>query len=830
MQNIPDSELAKMREINSYTHDNDKRPNNPRAALAAHDDSSDKLHTYKFDVHDSPTLEWAGKAENLSFDVPTSSIHIHETIIPQKIINRFQKVPQQLSLFADADPMQRILDQINAIESYQHLDDWKNRLIAGDSLVVMNSLLQKESMSGKVQTVYIDPPYGIKYGSNFQPFVNKRDVKDKSDDDLSAEPETIKAFRDTWELGIHSYLRYLRDRLLLVRELLTDSGSVFIQISDENVHHVRELCDEIFGPDNFVTMIKFKKTGSMSLSNIIGSTTDYLVWYAKDKLQVKYHQLYIERRAGEASLDMYNYLELDDGSVIRVSHEQLADKNFINSHRIFQYTSLMSGSQVDISKQTIEFEGEKYTPRQGKNWKTSVEGMKRLIAAGRIAKNGNFIRYKRYLDDFALMELGDLWDDTGGATNMKYVVQTSTKVIQRCLLMTTDPNDLVLDITCGSGTTAYVAEQWGRRWITCDTSRVAIAIARQRLLTATYDYYELADDNKGISAGFKYKTVPHVTLKSIANNEKPDEEILYDQPVINRKKIRVTGPFNVEALPAPVVFSPDEAANIESTPNEAAKFSDWCEQLKAVGIRGTKGEKMNFSSVEIFPGSKWINAEAYTTDGKHAFITFANESSLMDSRRVQETFYEANKFKYDIMIFAAFQFDPAAVDMIEDLTKLYKRELLRVNINTDLMTQDLRKKLHTDSLFWFVGQPDISLEHVEGNNYRVKVLGFDYYNVSAGQVESGNTNKIAMWLLDTNYNGIEFNPTQIFFPLEDKSGGWEKLAKTLKAEINTDLIENFSGTESLEFTAEPDTKIAVKIIDDRGIESVKVLTVGEESH
>lgn len=314
--------------------------------------------------------------------------------------------------------------------------------------------------------------------------------------------------------------------------------------------------------------------------------------------------------------------------------------------------------------------------------------MKRLITAGRIAKTGETLRYKRYLDDFSLIQMSDIWQGVQIGVGLKYIVQTSPTVISRCMLMTTDPNDLVLDITCGSGTTAYVAEQWGRRWITCDTSRVAIAIARQRLLTATYDYYKLADENRGISGGFIYKTVPHVTLKSIANNEKPDEETLYDQPVIDRKKIRVTGAFNVEALPAPVVFSPDEA--IASDPNEAEKHSDWSEQMKATGITGTNGQKMNFTSIEIFSGTQWINAEAYTDEEqpRHAFISFANEYSLMDTRRVYGTYKEALKFPHDIIIFAAFQFDPAATEMIDELRKRNnKTELLTVNMNTDLMTQ-----------------------------------------------------------------------------------------------------------------------------------------------
>ncbi len=530
-------------DLDTYTHP-DSRPNNPRAGLAHYDSTPDTPRTYSFDPHMSPSLEWAGKSEGSDFSVPTPSIHRHEVIRPHVIINSALRQEQQLSLFADASPYERLQERIKAIEAYQHSENWTNRLIAGDSLLVMNSLIQKEAMSGTVQTAYIDPPYGIKYGSNFQPFVNRRDVKDRNDDDLTQEPEMIKAFRDTWELGIHSYLTYLRNRLLLVREMLKDSGSVFVQISDENVHYVRCICDEIFGKENFITSIKFKKTGSIS-ANFLGSTTDYIVWYVKDREQAKYHQLYIERKAGEPSLDMYNYVNCD-GGVRRLTAEELHNPTLLSGLRNFQYTTLFSDGAMSNTTEPIEFEGEKFYPPKGKHWKTTREGMNNLMKAGRIEKSGKGLRYKRYLDDFPLMELGDIWEDTGGATDMKYVVQTSTKVIQRCILMTSDPGDLVLDITCGSGTTPYVAEQWGRRWIACDTSRVAVTIARQRLMTAAYDYYRLADDKKGISAGFVYKTVPHITLKSIANNEPPAREILYDAPEADAKRIRITGPFSVE--------------------------------------------------------------------------------------------------------------------------------------------------------------------------------------------------------------------------------------------------------------------------------------------
>ena len=817
---------SKKHDISPIVHP-DTRPNIPPAGLPEADLTPDSLTTYVIDPHDSPTLMWAGKPGASTFTVPATSIHKHEEIIPHRIISPALIEARQCFLFHDASPEEILMQRLRAVQAYSHNDTWRNRMIAGDSLIIMNSLLQKEHMAGQVQTVYVDPPYGIKYGSNFQPFVGKRDVKDKSDDDLTAEPEMIRAFRDTWELGVHSYLTYLRSRLYLVRELLSDSGSVFVQISDENVHHVREICDEIFGPENFVTMIKFKKTGSMSLSSLIGSTTDYLVWYAKDKGRVKYRQLYVERRAGEASLDMYNYVELEDGTMRRATPEELRDKTFLSEHRIVQYTSLFSGSQVSNYTQVVEFNGEKFIPPVGKNWKTSLEGMKRLIEAGRVDKSGNGLRYKRYLDDFPLMELSDFWDDTGGATNMRYVVQTSEKVISRCILMTTDPGDLVLDITCGSGTTAYCAEKWGRRWITCDTSRVAIAIARQRLMTATFDSYKLADPEKGISSGFVYKSVPHVTLKSIANNEPPAREILYDQPEVDAGKVRVSGPFTIESLPAPSVMSLEEAAALD--PDEKDRQDGFMSQLMATGIRGRNGERVRFSRHEKITGTRWIHSEAWTDEAepRRVLVCFADSSTLMDSRRVSLTVDEATKQKPapSMVVFCAFQFSPEAQMYINSLN-WPGVSLLQVEMNDDLMTEDLKRKVNTDESFWLVGQPDVELlRDKKPGEYRVRVLGYDYFSVSKDELVSGDADRIAMWGVDPNYDGMTFAPSQIFFPMEGKSGGWSKLTKTLKAEIDPEIIGQYSGTVSLPFKADEGKKIAVKIIDDRGIESMRILEV-----
>ena len=814
----------KKHNIDTTIHPDSQRPNNPPAGLPEADAQPDSLVTYTIDSHDSPSLQWSGKPQASTFTVPATSIHKHETIIPHRIISPALIESRQCFLFHDASPEEILEEKLRAVQAYSHNDTWQNRMIAGDSLIIMNSLLRKESMAGQVQTAYIDPPYGIKYGSNFQPFVGKRDVKDRSDDDLTAEPEMIRAFRDTWELGVHSYLTYLRSRLFLVRELLSETGSVFVQISDENVHHVREICDEIFGPENFVTMIKFQKAGSRS-ANMIASRTDYLVWYVKDMGQVKYHQLFIERKPGTAAFDMYNYVELEDGTTRKVTPEEMRDKTFLSEHRIVQYTPLYSDGTRSNSTDFVEFNGEKFLPPAGKHWKISVDGIMKLIEAGRVEKSGKTLRYKRYMGDLPLTQLDDYWEDTGGTPDMRYVVQTSEKVISRCILMTSDPGDLVLDITCGSGTTAYCAEKWGRRWITCDTSRVAIAIARQRLMTATFDSYKLADPQKGISSGFVYKSVPHITLKSIANNEPPAREILYDQPEIDAGKVRVSGPFTVESLPAPSVMSLEEAAALD--PDEKDRQDGFMSQLMATGIRGKGGERIRFSRHEKISGTRWLHSEAWTDEAepRRVLVCFADSNTLMDGRRISFALDEAREQveKPSMLIFCAFQFSPEAQDFIE--TRNWPGiSFLQVKMNDDLMTEDLKRKVNTDESFWLVGQPDVELvRDKKPGEYRVRVLGYDYFSVSRNELVSGDSDKIAMWGVDPNYDGMTFAPSQIFFPMEGKSGGWSKLTKTLKAEIDPAIIGQYSGTESLPFKAEEGKKIAVKIIDDRGIESMRIL-------
>ena len=847
--------------IEQYEHKDKQRLNNPPVGLvdANTDNGGLKKKKYTYDPHLDPQLQWAGKAEHTSFDVPTVSLHVHERIDPRKIIESVRKEKEadsQPSLFeSDKKPLRE------AIEFYKHKENWSNRLVAGDSLLVMNSLLEKEGMGGKVQMVYFDPPYGIKYGSNFQPFVNKRDVKDGKDEDLTAEPEMIKAFRDTWELGIHSYLTYLRDRLLLARELLHENGSLFVQISDENVHLVREIMSEAFGEENFISEIIFTKTRSLVSSDFLTTINDFVLWYGKDKEAVKskMRKLYELRTSDELA----SHYEDENGNI----YSKGEAKDIIALHPEIRIRAFKSDDLIRKSNPVfkVEFEGKQY---EG-GYRTSPEGMKRLIERNRIFATSNSLRYKFFLDDFPASPLNSLWTDTIGARNPIYVVQTNDKIVQRCLLMTTDPGDLVLDITCGSGTTAFVAENWGRRWITCDTSRVAITLAKQRLMTAVFDYYELAHPNEGVGSGFKYKTVPHITLKSIANNEPPGQETLYDQPFMDSKRLRVTGPFTVEAVPAPVARSFEEITphpalppqgGKELTPSpfvgegcgegadssvarsgETQRQNDWKDELLRAGVRAKGGKLIEFTRVETARGFRYVQAEAETKEDKpkKVYVVFGPEHAPLEQRMVELAWEEVKPYKPDILLFCALQFDEEAAKDIDEMNpEITKTVFLKAQMNADLLTDDLKKKRSSNESFWLIGQPDVALRPViasgakqskkdssakphNDKQYVVEVLGFDYYNPKTGTVESGGKGDIAMWMLDTDYDGRSLFPSQVFFPMAGAKEGWATLAKNLKAEIDEEKIVAFGGTVSLPF--KPGKAVAVKIIDARGIESLKII-------
>jgi adenine-specific DNA-methyltransferase len=833
--------VPKKRPIEQYDHKSKTRVNNPPVGLVTPqtDPPITSRKIYEYDPHLDPQLVWAGKKEHTSFEVPTVSLHVHERIDPRTIIEAVRKrngvplKPAQGYLFETREENPPLRE---AIDFYRHPHGWTNRLIAGDSLLVMNSLLEKEGMAGQVQMVYIDPPYGIRYGSNFQPFVNNRDVKDGKDEDLTQEPEMVRAFRDTWELNLHSYLTYLRDRLLLSRELLSQSGSIFVQIGDENVHHVREVMDEIFGPKNFVAQINFKSMQALGQSGL-AKVYDYLIWYSRDAEVMKFRPLFISKNIEEHR----EYRFIDDTSS-GTGHRKLNEEEFdslTDYSKLFRRSALTSSGYTPSCTFAFELDGVECRPFGRKSWRTNREGIDVLKEKNRLFLLAGNPYFKLYYRDFGFMPMENSWTEQAAAESRIYVVQTGPKFIQRCMLMTTDPGDLVFDPTCGSGTTAFVAEQWGRRWITCDTSRVATTLAKQRLMGATFDYYKLAHDDEGVGSGFDYKKVPHVTLKSLANNEPPGEETLYDQPLADNSRARISGPFTVEAVPAPNVKSiddldtppqPADASIARSGPT--LRQSDWRDELLKTGIRGKGGQMVNFSRVEPLGGTRWLHADAETRGAKpeRVVISFGPDYAPLETRQVESAWEEARTLhpKPEILVFAAFQFDSEAAKDIDELTKEKTgMTFLTAQMNADLLTDDLKKKRSNNQSFWLVGRPDVELRQIKSGDdkgkYQAEVRGFDYFNTRTGAIESGDTSKIAMWLLDIDYDGRSVYPRQVFFPLADEDEGWAKLARNLKAEIDPDLIESYRGTTSLPFALGEHKRVAVKVIDDRGIESLKVL-------
>ncbi len=539
--------------VETITHGQSKRKNIPSAehqSVLRPNHAEPRPVKYPRNTDLDPQLIWRGKDDQDWSDlvVHAPPLYIQEKVHPKVLIDdllrQTKEAPAegpgaQTNLFADFNG---IPEGVDRTEFYQHDQNWSNRMILGDSLQVMASLAEREGLRGKVQCIYLDPPYGIKFNSNFQWSTTSRAVKDGKADHITREPEQVKAFRDTWRDGIHSYLTYLRDRLTVARDLLTESGSIFVQIGDENVHRVRALMDEVFGHENFLGLIVVKKT-SAPTDKFIPTISDFIIWYAKSKLNTKYRQLNLSKEVGDVGGSQYVWFEDNFGFERKLSKRERSAPNTIPSTgRIFAASDASSSHEYSLGKIPVEFRGVSYTSRN-RYWSTSPEGMDRARKSGRLIVSGKTLFYKRYLADFPVMSLTNVWTDTSSSFGERfYVVQTNTKVIQRCLLIASDPGDLVLDPTCGSGTTAYVAEQWGRRWITIDTSRVALALARARVMGARYPYYLLSDSRAGqlkeaeivnkaptaaptyndIRQGFVYERVPHIRLKSIANNAEID--------------------------------------------------------------------------------------------------------------------------------------------------------------------------------------------------------------------------------------------------------------------------------------------------------------------
>ena len=789
-----------------------------------------------------PFLNWAGKAERHEIKVPTVPLFVHERHSTKAILDgiRHRKAKGiSLDLFGDSE-----MEIGDRLEAYEHKGPWQNRMILGDSLQVMNSLLEYEGLGGQVQMIYFDPPYGVKFGSNFQPFVRKRDVKDGADTDITREPEMVKAYRDTWELGLHSYLTYLRDRMLLAKELLCESGSLFVQISDVNLHHVKQVCDEVFLPDNFIALIAFRTTGGQS-SSLVSSSVDFLAWYGRNAEKTKYRRQFVPKLGGiHDGSGQYTLVEPPDGSAeprAMTPEEKSGAREIPAGWRVLAHDTLYSqGSASDPDERFFEWCGNRFECPANTHWKPGVKsgGMGRLAKARRLMLVGNTLRYKRYLNDFPVYEIDNVWDDTarsGFARKKQYVVETSEKVLERCLLMTTDPGDIALDPTCGSGTTAYVAEQWGRRWITCDTSRVPLALARQRILTAAFPYYQLKEPKFGPAGGFEYKRkrsrkgdeigglVPHVTLKSIANDQPAEMQVLVDRPEPLPSVTRVSGSFVVEATvaPAQTLDEPEEVADASS---HLERMIEVLRQSKSLRLQGNR--TLELAGLRRIADAEFLHADAKESERRIA-IVFGPQDGAISQRVVYDAASEALYLKYDQIFFFAFAIEPEARRMIEDTRKL-RIPATYVAVTPDVAMSDLLKTTRASEIFSITGLPDFELRTTKKKGtgdeplYEVELKGLDIFNPESLETESVEGNAVPCWMLDTDYDGMCFYATQVFFP---KTSAWDNLQKSLKANFDDSVWQHLAGTVSEPFAPGSRRKVAVKVIDERGNELMRVKDV-----
>ncbi|MCX5809557.1 MAG: DNA methyltransferase, partial [Proteobacteria bacterium] len=774
--------------VETLTH-KDRRVNIPTEELrdfVADQEVKPKTILYPRDTSLDPQLVWKGKDEQDREDlvVPAVPIYIQEKIHPKAIIENIRseakkgKQDGQMTLFADFNGIQ--FEEL--IEFYHHDQNWSNRMILGDSLLVMTSLAEKEGLKGKVQMIYIDPPYGIKFDSNWQVSTRKVQVEDGKSEGLTRQPEQIKAFRDTWKLGISSYLAYLRDRFVVARELLTETGSVFVQIGDENVHLVRSVLDEVYGSENFIALIRFRKKTMPLGADFLERMGDFLIWYSKDIEQAKqkYHQLYVKQDFQDDF--HWDHYELVNGQRIKVTKAQLtAGFQIPEGAKRFRLVSLWPASFNQNAVFPVHFRGKEWWPADGQCWPTSPENMQKLIWANQIESEGNYIRKVLYVEGAEYAKVTTDWGDTIGARDKTYVVETNTKVIERCVLMTTDPGDLVLDITCGSGTTSYVAEQWGRRWITCDTSRVALALARTRLMSGKFPYYLLADSPEGvqkeaeltgkippdyktecdIKKGFVYKRVPHITLKSIANNpdikegmsreeidraisKHADTETLYDHPYEDNKRIRVTGPFTVESLsPHRVVAADEELPESVKNGKRSSGVGQFetmiLDNLRKAGVQNrVKNERLKFDRLEPYAGT-WLHGEGEYTDadGKahRVAVSIGPEHGTVGPDQVKEAAKEAVQgMGFEILVVCGFAFDP---HVSEEAKRYGKLTILITRMNPDLaMGDELLKKTGAGNLFMVFGEPDVEIKKQKDGKLIVEIRGVDVYDPTTGEIRN----------------------------------------------------------------------------------------------
>lgn len=761
-----------------------------------------------------PVLFWAGK--NSRREVPVLPLQRNEIVSQSRIAQIVERarraaaedsgVIRQGHLFADLEKTLRETDRKKRVEFYTHEEGWKNKLICGDSLHSMESLLHYENLRGKVQMIYVDPPYGIKYDSNFQQRVDstRNDDKDRADDVL-----TIKAFRDTWSLGIHSYLGYLQERFYLFRELLSESGSVFVQIGEEHVHRVRHLLDEVLGASNFCGLIPFTKTSGFT-PRLLSSVCDYLLWYAKDREKARYRQLYIPRPDIENPRERYICVETPEGKIIDLSVAQKTGAVPMPEGRLLRLRPTDSQGENDSSKISVRVDGREYFPPKGRHWSVPPKRLQAMESSGRLFGVGNTLTWKSYRDEFPYRPLANVWNDirsTGFGAEKLYVVWTLPGVVERCIQMVTRPGDLVLDPTAGSGTTAFCAERLGRRWITCDTSRVAVNVTRNRLLAAVFEHYKTR--NGRVTGDFLYKTGEKLTLKTLAYDLEPERIELFDQPVVDEDSLRVTGPFEVMSLGRYSVEDWKGYVVREPRIGESAKLENYIEVIC----------RLYRQDVAIQTGSGLVHAVAETENDKIA-ISVGPLSGRVTAKQINDAVQDALSSGILEVHLLGWAFEANVGEVKSTLEKRGKIKVELIMIRPDTLAEGL-KPTQPEMLFSPLALPDIEVVAVqtgEEEKIRVTLNGVALFDRKRRTTEykTADSGYVSAWYLDEDYDGDCFVDCQMFFDFKKKPN----IRAALKAEI--DAEEFILKLESEPFPVRGYHRIAAKVVDVFGNESTVV--------
>ena len=831
-----------MPDIDGYRH-GDTRPNLPTDQTEAFMDHADKqpvTYTPPLRSRSGPLLSW-DRADNLD-DLASEAtpLYISEKIHPSAFVEQLRSL-EPAPLFGDFNN----LPADAAYEWYQHEGNWSNRLIRGDSVRVMASLLAKEGMQGKVQMIYMDPPYGIGFKSNLQTATDDRNTP-ANETALPADPTVVHTFRDTYQNGLHSYLDNLYRNFAYARALLAESGSIFVQIGNENVNRVALVLDEVFGSENQIAQITFTKSGTRT-STALPEVADYLLWFAKDIEHLKFRQLY-EGNSREDVLSMWTWsaqVELPDGTARNLTLDEQRDPASLpEGAKMFSRSPLMSQHHSDVrSNYEFAWNDMVFRPRAGEQWRVSAEGLQRLADLGRLYATKDQVRWKLYENEVPGRKINNVWAQAIPATDAHYVVETGTGAIERCILMSTEPGDLVMDITCGGGTTAYVAEQWGRRWITTDTSGVALAIARQRLLSATYDYYLLQDsaegslkeselsgeslppppqlggqtDSRDPASGFVYERVPRVSAAILAYDQQVDPILLVNRPIARRGVVRVASPFTVES------HSPWRYVAPEALTTGGNEQLDTRQRIiDAVQVSGVAaGEsRLRIEDVKDWGEPALVTHTCVSVDAERARVRTALAVAPDDQTAGEEFIARAAEQARDRrlrrLIVIAFNFDASVHSGAQRQGAL---EILKAQANRDFQIPGLKDD-PTDHAFVMLGQPEIALHDEPHNRLSVEVLGYDTYNPATGNVERGGAGDINCWMLDTSYDGKSFYARRIHLPNSSGDKRINRLRSRLGKRVNPDLWSAMQSMRSAPFPRPQaeHPRIAVRIITRTGIE------------